>query len=127
MLVLLLQPCITKQNTSTFHFILLKVKINATHNSNVYKVVHLGSKAQNNDIQKGSHFGFWPSPTSSRCTRKVTLVCRSAVSLPSLVERERPFGALLGHICFLCVYMSLTPLTQLLDTTFRYLKKISYD
>lgn len=59
--------------------------------------------------------------TSSRCTKKVTLLPRLAVSLPFLVLSMSPFGGLLGHCCFLAVYISLTPLVQLFSTTLRYL------
>lgn len=59
--------------------------------------------------------------TSSRCTRKVTLLPRLAVSLPFLVLSISPLGGLLGHCCFLAVYISFTPLVQLFSTTLRYL------
>lgn len=63
------------------------------------------------------------SLTSSRCTRKVTLLPMLAVSLPSLVVSKSPLGGLLGHCCFLAVYISFTPLVQLFSTTLRYLWK----
>ncbi len=59
--------------------------------------------------------------TSSRKTRKVTLLARVAVSFPSLVTKWRPRGARLGHSCLRAVYCSITPPVQLLDTTFLYL------
>ena len=40
---------------------------------------------------------------------------------------RKAFEALLGHICFMGVYMSLTPLMQLLEQSFRYLKEIPYE
>lgn len=62
-------------------------------------------------------------PTSSSCTRKVTLCPCSAVSLPSDVIMRRPCGGLPGHCWGFAVYRSLTPSVQLLETTFRYLKR----
>ena len=56
--------------------------------------------------------------TSSRNTRKVTLVPSVAVSFPSLVTRCRPLGAWVGQCCLLAVYSAMTPAVQLLDTTF---------
>lgn len=61
--------------------------------------------------------------TSSRCTTKVTLLPMLVVTFPSLVFRVSPFGDLLGHCCFLAVYISFTPLVQLFNTTLRYLEK----
>lgn len=61
-------------------------------------------------------------PTSSSCTRKVTLCPCSAVSRPSAVRMRRPWGGLPGHCWGLAVYLSRTPSVQLLETTFRYLQ-----
>lgn len=69
-------------------------------------------------IIKESH---WFCLTSSRCTRKVTLLPRLAVSFPSFVVSRSPFGGRMGHCCFIAVYISFTPLVQLFNTTLRYL------
>lgn len=61
--------------------------------------------------------------TSSRWTRKVTLLPRLAVSFPSFVVSRSPFGGRMGHCCFIAVYISFTPLVQLFNTTLRYLWK----
>lgn len=61
--------------------------------------------------------------TSSRWTRKVTLLSRLAVSFPSFVVNRSPFGDRMGHCCFIAVYISFTPLVQLFNTTLRYLWK----